>query len=258
MVSCMYQGIVRHERLRPVKHRFQYRTWMVYLDMSELAEIQRKCSLISNRQFAPFSFLRTDHLGEPKIPLDRWVRERVHAETGLKLAGPIRLLTQLRQWGQYFSPLNLYYCWDRPAGEIAAVLAEVTNIPWGEKHVYCLWEGNRQSALEHLRFEHDKAFHVSPFMDMQQSYAWHLSEPGKLLRVAIESQEAGEPLFRAELEMKQKDLSSKALAWQMVRQPVPAVQIITAIHYQALKLWWKKCPVYPHPTKRSALQRQSN
>jgi len=258
MVSCIYQGIVRHERLKPVQHRFQYRHWMLYLDLSELEMLRKSCPLLSNRRFSPLSFLRSDHLGDPQIPLADWVRERVRCDTGLQLNGPIRLLTQLRQWGKYFSPLNLYFCWDHPEGNLAAVLAEVSNIPWQEKHAYVLWEGNRQAHRSGLQFENEKSFHVSPFMGMEQSYHWNLQEPGGNLRIAIRSQEAGESLFHASLDFERTSLSSRALAWQIFRQPLPTAQIVAAIYYQAFQLWWKKCPVYAHPGQRSPRPQKLN
>ena len=45
-------------------------------------------------------------------PLDEGVRNLVEQRTGIRPQGPIRLLTQLRHFGYYFSPLNLFYCFD--------------------------------------------------------------------------------------------------------------------------------------------------
>ena len=123
----------------------------------------------------------------------------------------------------------------------------MSNIPWGEKHVYCLWEGNRTLDSLGLSFEHAKEFHVSPFMGMAQTYVWSLQSPTQQLRIELGSREADVPLFRAVLEMQRVELSSWSLAWQMARQPLPAWQTVAGIYYQAFKLWWKQCPVYPHP-----------
>ena len=87
----------------------------------------------------------------------------------------------LRNWGHYFSPLSLYYCFDRSGQTVDAVVAEVTNTPWHERHWYVLWQGNRIGEPSQLRFRHPKGFHVSPFMDMDMLYEWHLDEPGAQL-----------------------------------------------------------------------------
>ena len=52
-----------------------------------------------------------------------------------------------------------------PTASCDAVVAEVTNTPWGERHAYVL-AARRGAAAR--RF--DKALHVSPFMGMDQRY----------------------------------------------------------------------------------------
>ena len=79
-------------------------------------------------------------------PLATSVRDLVESETGNRPQGSIRVLTQLRYWGYYFSPLNLFYCFDTEGETVEAIVAEVSNTPWGERHCYVLWEGNRQSS----------------------------------------------------------------------------------------------------------------
>lgn len=229
----------------------------MYLDLAELEDLENGSPMLSRAYISPLSFQRADHLGDPQQPLAFWVHEKVKSETGMQLSGPIRLLTQLRQWGQYFSPLNLYYCWDHPDGRIAAVVAEVSNIPWGEKHAYVLWEGNKTCNASPLDHQHEKAFHVSPFMDMKQLYRWSLGTPGDELHVSITSLEQGDALFQANMTMKRIELSTRALIRQMLRYPLPRFQIIAAIYYQAFKLWWKQCPVYPHPNSHSARPQKS-
>ena len=45
MKSCIYEGLVRHTRQKPVLHRFSYRVFMMFLDLDELP------SLFSDRWF---------------------------------------------------------------------------------------------------------------------------------------------------------------------------------------------------------------
>ena len=103
------------------------------------------------------------------VPLADAVRNLVEERTGWRPVGPIRLLTLLRNWGYYFCPLCLYYCFDRSGQTVDAVVAEVSNTPWHERHWYVLWQGNRIGEPSQLRFRHPKGFHVSPFMDMDMS-----------------------------------------------------------------------------------------
>ena len=59
------------------------------------------------------------------------------------------------------------------------MVADVNNIPWGERHPYVLARGERQGTV--LSDELDKALHVSPLMGMDQTYAFRASEPGERL-----------------------------------------------------------------------------
>ena len=120
----------------------------MYLDLDELPELLRSRLLLYAARFSPGSFCRDDHLGDPATPLAEAVRDLVEAETGERPEGPIRLLTQLRRFGYYFSPLNLYYCFDRGGEDVEAVVAEVSNTPWLERHCYVLWQGNRVGPSE--------------------------------------------------------------------------------------------------------------
>ena len=36
MESCFYEGMLRHERVTPVRHCFHYPLCLVYLDLAEL------------------------------------------------------------------------------------------------------------------------------------------------------------------------------------------------------------------------------
>ena len=250
MHSCLYEGYVRHRRLTPVEHAFRYRLYLVYLDLDELPALLEGKVGLGRGRFSPASFRRTDHLGDPEVPLADAVRDLVHARTGWRPDGPIRLLKPLSNWGYYFSPLSLYYCFD-PAGEqVDAVVAEVTNTPWRERHWYVLWEGNRVGEPSRLRFRHPKAFHVSPFWDMDMVYDWHLRPPGPQLSVAIVNSRDGQRLFSASLVLKRRALTRGNMLRTLVRFPWMSARVIQGIHWQALRLWRKKCPYHPHPKVR--------
>ena len=132
MHSCLYQGNVQHRRLGPVEHAFRYGLYLVYLDLDELPMLLEGGYGLSRAAFTPASFRRADHLGDPQVPLTDAVRGLVQERTGWRPVGPIRLLTLLRNWGYYFNPLSLYYCFAPGTEEVEAVVAEVTNTPWRE------------------------------------------------------------------------------------------------------------------------------
>ena len=257
MQSCIYEGRVSHCRFSPVKHQFQYRLFMVYLDLAELPDLLARPGLIADCCFSSASFLRGDHLKDSSGDLDLATRDLITHRTGVCPRGPIRLLTQLRYFGYYFSPLNLYFCFDPHGDEVESVVAEVNNTPWREQHCYVLWEGNRNVVDEGLSFTHKKSFHVSPFMDMNAAYHWKLSQPGASLELQLTSTRGGKLFFRAGFTMTRYPLTRWNLNRSLIRYPLMTAQIVAAIYYQALRLWMKKCPFYPHPQKNQAISTTS-
>lgn len=221
---------------------------MMYLDLDELPSLVSRHWALSSAKVGPATFRRADHLGDADLPLADAVRDLVEAETNFRPGGPIRLLTQLRYWGYYFSPLNLFYCFESEGGRIEAVVAEVSNTPWGERHCYVLWDGNRQEP-DTLRFRHPKTFHVSPFMGMDAEYLWNLTPPAEQLKVSIESQRNGQTAFQAGMSLQRREITARQLTITLLTYPLVTMKIIAAIYFEALRLWWKKCPYFPHPDK---------
>jgi uncharacterized protein len=246
--SCLYQGYVQHRRLSPAEHIFRYGLYMMYLDLEELPVLLEGQYGLHQARFSPASFCRSDHLGDPCIPLADAVRGLVEDRTGWRSVGPIRLLTLLRNWGHYFSPLNLYYCFDQAGQKVEAIVAEVTNTPWHERHWYVLWHGNRIGEPSQLRFRHPKGFHVSPFMNLDMIYEWHLHQPGDQLGVAMVNSRGDERLFDVSLVLKRRELSRWSVLRTLASHPWMTGRVIQAIYWQAFRLWWKKCPYYPHPS----------
>ncbi|MBN8279402.1 MAG: DUF1365 domain-containing protein [Gammaproteobacteria bacterium] len=244
MHSAIYQGRVSHRRFRPVRHDFRYQVRMLYLDLAELPALFDPFLLWSARRPAPAWFRRADHHGDPAVPLDMAVRDLVEREAGFRPAGAIRLLTHLRYFGYGFNPLSVYYCHDAE-GALEAVVLEVSNMPWREMHPYVLTRGE-PIANGGYRFAFAKAFHVSPFLPMDMEYRCRLAPPGARLALALENWRHGARNFDAHLDFVREPLDGRSLARLLGTDPLATLRVTALIHWQALKLWRKRAPVYDH------------
>jgi len=248
---------VRHRRHGVPADELNYRLFMAYLDLDELPECFDGRLLWSARRPAVAWFRRADHLGDPRTPLAEAVRELVLERTGTRPDGPIRLLTHLRYFGHCFNPVSFYYCYD--AGEqLSAVVAHVTNTPWGESHSYVLSTAdaaNRGSTML-LGGRSDKRLHVSPLMGMEHSYEWRASDPAERLSVHIESHSAnGENVFDATLSLRRRELSGRELARALLRYPFLTMRILARIYGHALRLRLRGASYFPHPHKAEPEER---
>lgn len=237
--------------MRPVEHEFSYRLFMMYLDLAELDTVFDGRWLWSTKSAAPARFRREDHLGDPQRPLDECVREHVFEQSGATIEGPIRLLTHLQYFGYCFNPVSFYYCFDRADTRVEAIVAEVNNTPWGERHCYVLRDDSERLG-RHQRFEPVKSMHVSPFMPMDVNYDWRFRAPDERLTVHMENHRDGNKVFDATLDLQRKPLSGPALAGALASHPFMTGKVLAAIHWQALKLWLKGSPVHDHPNKLDA------
>jgi DUF1365 family protein len=247
--SAAYEGWVRHRRFEPVEHEFRYPLFLMYLDLAELPGVLDPFPFFSARRRALARFRREDFMGDPARPLDECARDAVADVTGARPAGPVRLLAGLRCFGHSFNPVSFYYCFD-PAGEqVEAVVADVKNIPWGERHPYVLARGERRGTV--LGEEFEKSFHVSPLMGMDQTYAFRATEPGDRLVAHIESRPRGEDgpgrTFDATLSLRRRPLSRRTLTGLLARYPAMSLQVVAKIYAQSLRLKLKGAEYHPHP-----------
>ena len=247
MQSCIYEGQVRHGRRRPVEHAFRYSVFMMYLDLDELPTLFAKRWFWSTRRPALARFRRTDHLGPPEESLSTSILNLVEKEIGHRPRGPVRLLTNLSYFGYCFNPVSFFYCFAEDGATLEAIVAEVNNTPWGERDTYVLSTAGNPDPL--LRFNPKKKMHVSPFMPMEIDYDWSFIVPGDRLSVFMANSVEGERVFSASILLERREISGFSLARVLTLYPFMTLKVIGGIYWQALRLWIKRCPYFPHPDK---------
>lgn len=247
MSSAIYEGRVRHRRMQPTEHAFNYKMAQLYLDLDEVDRVFAGRWLWSARHRNVAEFRRSDYLDPATPSLSMAVRDRVQQATGSRPEGAIRLLTHPRYFGHVFNPVSFYYCHDAD-GALHSVLAEITNTPWRERHAYVLPVSTGKQVGRSLHWSFDKAFHVSPFIGMKRQYQWSFTAPAADLLVHMDVLDDGHREFDATLSLRRRELDGPALARVLLRYPMMTAQVVGAIHWQALRLWLKKIPVHDHPS----------
>lgn len=233
---------------------------MVYLDLAELDAVFSLSRLWGRSRFCPARFRREDYLSHSGLGLDESVRACVREQLGFSPTGPVRMLTHLRYFGSLFNPVTFYYCFDE-CDRLAAVVAEITNTPWGERHAYVLdarAASGARTPVRSFRWRFDKAFHVSPFLPMDLEYDWGFTLPGEKLAVSMNLHDARrDRTFDATLVMQRREMNPGRLRGVLLRYPLLTARVIAKIHFEALKLWLKRTRVFPHPRRLARVRAAS-
>ena len=245
-MPALYAGTVRHRRFAPKAHGFTYPVFMALLDLDRLREAMAASRLLGFNRFAWASYDDRDHLGDPSLPLKDRFRADAEAQGFAFPEGRVLLLATLRFWGYCFNPVSYVYAYD--AGDrLALIGAEVCNTPWKERIVY--WMKPAEPAARGWSFEVTKAMHVSPFMPMGLRYRWSFTALGEEHTIRMALFQEQHLVFDADLNLEQRDWTPSAIRRTLLAFPFHTLKVITAIHWEALKLWLKRVPIFTHPAK---------
>jgi hypothetical protein len=221
-----------------LRNRFVYSVYLFYLDLEELDDLPRRLRLFSRNRFNLYSFRDADHLritaGDLRTNLVEYLRRNGVTDE----VGRIMLLTNVRVLGYVFNPVSFYFCFDR-AGQPLCAVPEVGNT-FGEQKAYFM--GSDTRTENGFRRQMLKMFYVSPFVDLDTTFDFHLRIPGERLQVQVDDLQDGERFFLSALTGVRKPLTDRALLYDFLRIPFITVKVIWLIHWQAMKLWLRKLP----------------
>ena len=244
METCIYKGIVTHRRFKPKRHFFNYKTFSIFFDLDELTDLEKNISIFSLNKFNLFSFYNKDHGNRDGSDIKNWVKSNLNKFNINFDVSKIKLLCFPRIFGYVFNPLSIFYCYNKKS-ELRAILYEVKNT-FNEQHTY-IFEVKNNSKI--ITQSCNKKFYVSPFMEMETSYNFRLSEPKETLGVFIKQKDRDGMLLSACQIGKKEQISTKRLLINFLKHPMMTIKIIMAIHFEALRLWKKGVKLVKRNTK---------
>jgi DUF1365 family protein len=233
----IYWGRIVHRRLRPKRHFFTYPIFIFSMDLDELPAWNRGLRLFGHNRFSLYSCRDGDHLGAPEAGIKANVLSLLRERGFTGQVDKVFMVTEFRVLGYVFNPVTFFYCY--ADGRPAAYVAEVNNT-FHQRHCYAFFGPEVESGLADFRAE--KVFYVSPFMEMDMTYHFRFKPLGDRLGVHIDDYRDGLPVLKTSITGTWTPMDDWGLLKSFLRIPFMSAWVIAWIHWQALKLCFKKIP----------------
>ena len=233
MTSSIYNGTVIHKRFKPKKHFFKYRVFSLLIDLNDLRDLNKNISFFSYNTFNLISFYDKDHGARDGSSLVKWVKKNLRENNINSDNIRIKLLCYPRIFGYVFNPLSIFFVYDKKEN-LVSILYEVKNT-FGEQHTY-IFKTENNDLLQHSC---SKKFHVSPFIEMNCNYFFKSLKPAEKILVVIDQYQLDKKILFASQDGNRVDFSSWELLKSYLKHPLMTFKVISAIHFEAFKLWAK-------------------
>ena len=194
----------------------------------------KKEKFFSLNKFNLISFYEKDHGARDGSSLIDWVKYNLSNNRVSTNNIKVKLLCYPRILGYVFNPLSIFFVYDKNTNLIS-ILYEVKNT-FGEQHTYVFKVEDQNKLIQN---NCSKKFHVSPFIEMDCNYFFRILNPGKKLSVIIDQYDQNGKILFASQDGERSDLTSKNLMNSYLNHPLMTFKIISAIHFEAFKLWIK-------------------
>jgi len=252
----LYNGVVSHTRNSPTLHRFQYSIFQIWLDVEQPQLVDKISRFWSSNKANLVRFKRQNYLPsttEQTLGIHQQACHLIKQQTGKSFNGKIYLLSNLNYWGYCYNPVSFYCCYN-DSGQLIYILSEIHNTPWGERFTYVhdVARKNHSSQTQNgdsdtLQFEFDKQFHVSPFMPMNLEYQWKFTITHEQVFISMNLKQEKQSIFNATLKLQGQALDRRTANQIPFRYPFACLKVISAIYWNAFRLWLKRIPFYEHP-----------
>ncbi len=241
MRSHLLEGTVRHRRARPFVYELEHAVYYAALDLAELDTVARANRLLSRNRWNVLAFRDDDHLEPPTRDLPGAIDAHLRREGADPTGWQITLVTNLRVLGYVFNPASFFLCRDA-ADVLRVVVVEVHNTH-GERHLYTL---HAAPDAPDFRAGMEKAFYVSPFLEMAGSYTVRVRDEPSRLRITINEHEDDALKLHASLDLRRHPMTDRNLLRMLVRHPLVTHRTIAMIHVHAWRLWRRGARFHRH------------
>lgn len=252
MASQLCWNEVVHKRSRPVAYRFNYRVFSLKIDIDRFEDEAGNLRWLSLNRHNLLSVYFKDYGSRDGTPWRQWFDTFMYNYGLTTPAAKVELVCLPRVFGYSFNPLAMWYAYNDKQ-QLIAVVAEVSNT-FGQWHHYVLF--NQQKPLtQPIHCGAEKVFHVSPFIDMQQTYQFRFTAPTEKYHLIIKQYERSPlselenvdaqtlhpstPLLFSSQRGTLTSLTNANLLKAILLLPWQSLKVIGLIHWWAVKIWFK-------------------
>ena len=241
MLGWIHEGTVRHRRYGVKPHDFRMSIRMPCVNVDRIQEVCRLSRFWSSNQENLASWQQRDFGFDEHRSIGDEIRDRIHRTLGFSDISNVYLLAHPRYFGHQFNPVSFYFA-HNAEGVLQAIVTEITNIPWGERHAYVHDCSNGQRS-----FDFAKQFHISPFLEMDHRHQWRFHWTDRHFAVHMENHAHGERKFDATFATSKVPLTAEGLRRCLWGTPLATVRVVAGIYWHAMQVWRKGNPYIKHP-----------
>ncbi len=248
-------SIITHTRYGTPSHFLSRSGLSILIDLDNLVLANRQSIFFSVDKFNFISFYQsdygTDYLHKQKHKKDINAPDRLASNIrniaskylpNTKIA-KIFLLTFPRIFNLNFNPISVFIC-QNSVGNDCFLVYEVHNT-FGDAHSYVAVIDENPKTETHVVL---KKMHVSPFYPIDGEYILSYKRRGDNFSVIVRYIRENKPALTATMRGDLCPLTSFDIIKQIIANRQFPLRPLISIHFEALKLFLKKCIYHPRPT----------
>ena len=228
--NFLCESDVYHTRKLPFKNRFNYKICSIFFDIKNIKKL-KNLKFISLNKFNIFS-INLKEYGNLTGNLYSFIIKKLKNKYKVNKNYNIFLLTSPKFFGYIFNPISIYFVYYKK--KIEFIIYEVRNTHH-EKHMYF----KKLNAYNLKKHQINKKFYVSPFLKMNLQYFFNINFKKNGLKIMINAISKKEKLYTG-MNIKFINLTDKNLLFTAIKRFFYAQKIMIMIHYQAIKIIFKK------------------